>query len=76
VHLNVSNGTSKVWQALKRIKWMPLAIFGPEVLLYIAWMQWQLPRELRDETNCVGLDSMSGKEEYVSLPFLDKYLRF
>jgi hypothetical protein len=52
IHLNVpAPGESQSRRWLRKAKWVVIAIFGPEVVLYTAFQQWQMARLLVRELN-------------------------
>ena len=48
-----------------RLQWMVTAILAPEWVLYCAFDQWGSARELVNEINKIGADSISGLKTVV-----------
>ncbi|KAI9859379.1 MAG: hypothetical protein M1813_006716 [Trichoglossum hirsutum] len=54
IHLNVlPKDDTRVSFWLRKIKWVLLALFTPELVLFSAWQQWHSARTLRKEYNKV-----------------------
>lgn len=53
LHLNVSPGVSRVSLSLQKFLWALVGIFAPELIVYIAWRQWQSAKELTREINLI-----------------------
>lgn len=53
-HPNIPSSHSDARNMLERVKWMMIAIFVPEAVLYCAWSQWWAARDLKDEINRLG----------------------
>ncbi|PVH77225.1 hypothetical protein DL98DRAFT_534972 [Cadophora sp. DSE1049] len=46
MHLNIPAHYDSRWKARRRLaKWVAIAIFGPEVIVYVAFEQWYLARQ-------------------------------
>jgi hypothetical protein len=58
-HPNVPPKESDTRFLLQRIQWMIIAVFFPELVLFIAWDQWWAARCLKHEINRLGQSSNS-----------------
>lgn len=56
-HPNVPSTHSAVKNLIERVKWMMVAIFVPEAVLYCAWSQWWVATDLKNEVNRLGQQS-------------------
>jgi hypothetical protein len=64
IHLNVparNDSTSTIW--LRKIKWVLIAIFGPEIVVLTALDQWFMARDLLDDLK----DLRTGNNQKFSL---------
>lgn len=49
VHLNIPYKREPEWRTrLREAKWCILGLFGPELILYVAWRQWNSARALSE----------------------------
>jgi hypothetical protein len=65
VHLNIPGRYSEIGMLAGRLQWMVTAILAPEWVLYCAFDQWGSARELVNEINKIGADSISGLKTVV-----------
>ena len=50
IHQNIPRrGEGKIWQWLRKTKWVFIAIFAPELVLYSAWQQYYLAQRFRKD---------------------------
>lgn len=50
VHLNVpEKGITKSRRILRRVKWVAIEILAPELVVFVAWWQWNQARKLTRE---------------------------
>jgi hypothetical protein len=68
-----------IWRTLKRrLLWMVVAVFVPEIVLFCAWEQWWVARKLRDDVNnivdCPPKTKNSFHERMVCFHLLEKVL--
>lgn len=61
VHLNIPPaGEPRRLQVLRKIKWMFIAIFAPEVVLYTAWSQFCTAKNFCREMDAIRADQGGG----------------
>ena len=67
-HPNVPVKESDVRFVFQRLRWMLIAVFLPEVVLYCAWSQWWAARCLKHEVNRLSLQCRGEKvtKEFMS----------
>lgn len=60
VHLNVPQHQKTHSQYWRKVKWLFLGLFAPELVAYVAWQQWQEARKLRQDIRAVyGQDKIA-----------------
>ena len=58
VHLNVPSAHESIWAFLgRKIKWVAVALFAPEILLYTAYAQLAEARRFVQELNALRFDN-------------------
>ncbi|KAF8252537.1 hypothetical protein K440DRAFT_631337 [Wilcoxina mikolae CBS 423.85] len=69
IHLNVplSDDKSQVSYYLRKAKWVLVALFGPEVVLYSAWDQWRRARQFCNEFNGIA-KAFNNRAQLSTLP--------
>lgn len=68
IHLNVpALGESQRRQFLRKGKYLILAIFAPEAVVFTAWQQRSRARQLRDQLNALIIKSRRNLAEHLEL---------
>ncbi len=60
VHLNVRPKESDIRNIWRRMLWMFVAVFIPELVLYCAYDQWSAARKLKNEINKLAETAIAG----------------
>ncbi len=62
IHLNIPGHYNTRWQNWRRqVDWAAIAIFGPEIVVYVAFEQWYLARRFLKELKEIADDSKDEK---------------